>query len=106
MEKLNLRIKMVKFYQGVQVAGTSNQTSSRVVRTKTAQEPRLVSIEHAEKGVMIITELVDGNSEYTLVPYNNIAYVNHEIEPKEDSEQKLAKATNAMKPNKASSESK
>lgn len=78
MEKL--KIKMVKFYQGVQVAGTSNQTSVRAIYTKTVTDPRLVSVEHSENGIMIVTELTTGESEHTLVPYNNVAYVNHVVE--------------------------
>lgn len=94
MEKL--KIKMVKFYQGVTVANNSSQVSCRANYTRTTTEPRLVTIEHGERGVMIVTELASGQDEYTLVPYNNVAYVTHELVSKEDSEQKGK--PNAVKP--------
>lgn len=93
MEKL--KIKMVKFYQGVVVANNSNQTSAKAVYTRSVAEPRLISIEHGAIGIMITTELKEGGNEYTLIPYNNVAYVSHEI-VKEDLEQKGK--PNAMKP--------
>ena len=100
----NLKITMVKFYQGVMVHDTNNQVSSKVVTERTTTNRNLVSIEKTNDGVMIITTDYNERTSYTEVPYNNLAYINYEPQTKQDREQKSQKSSNAVKPKPASSE--
>ena len=78
----DLKIVFVKFYQGVMVNNTSNQTSARVISERSVQDRNLVSIEKSANGVMLVTEEVSGRKSYTEIPYNNLAYINYEAEEK------------------------
>lgn len=105
----DLKITFVKFYQGVNLASVSNQTSARVIEERSTNERFTVTIEKSAIGVLLThTENSTGTKHYTEVPFNNLAYINYEPvnkeERSEDKEQKGATRSNAMKPKSASSE--
>ena len=74
----NLKITMVKFYQGVNIDQQSNMNSAKVISERSVQEKKLVKIEKSDIGVLITTEDVNGRVGYTEVPFNNLAYINYE----------------------------
>lgn len=88
----DLRITFVKFYQGVMLHNTSNQTSAKVVTERSVQDKNLVSIEKSDDGVMVVTEEISGRKSYTEIPYNNLAYINFEATETKANESKAAKA--------------
>lgn len=89
----NLKITFVKFYQGVMVNNTSNQTSAKVIEKVSVQEKNLVSIEKSEDGVLITTTEISGRKSYTEIPYNNLAYINYEALETAAPETKAQKTT-------------
>lgn len=95
------KITFVKFYQGVNIAQVSNVSSQMAVDEITAQHSKKVKLEKGSIGIVITTEDREGKVVVTEVPYNNVAYINYEAKT---SEQKPK--AEAMKPSKASSESK
>lgn len=73
-----LKIRMVKFYQGVNIDMKTNMNSMSVVEKRDVQNKQLVSIEKTAIGVLIKTEDVTGRIGYTEIPFNNLAYINYE----------------------------
>lgn len=92
-----MKITFVKFYQGVQVHNTSNQTSSAVVTERTSQNRNLVAITKTNEGVWITTTEHNGKKSHTEIPYNNVAYINYEPTSVDDEAVKPANETQVTK---------